>query len=163
MTGWYRCENVINEVVGMGLGEEVPKNIYTPEQYEEVLRLRELGYGKRKISKITGIPAPTLYPWYAKGIKPQSIQPLIVSEETRKKLSESKRREKNPNWKGDNVKKAAGNLRARRWFKPPIGKEIHHIDGNPLNNDPLNIMFVTRRKHMVLDGRLNNLKQNRRN
>ena len=31
---------------------------------------------------------------------------------------------------------------------------IHHIDGNPMNNDPSNIEFLTRRQHMIKDGRL---------
>lgn len=69
----------------------------------------------------------------------------------------SKIRDRNPNWKGDDVLKVCGNLRARRWFPKVEGKEIHHIDGNPLNNDPSNIFYAERRQHMELDGRLDAL------
>lgn len=34
------------------------------------------------------------------------------------------------------------------------GEEVHHIDGNPLNNHPDNLMVVTRSEHMLLDGRM---------
>lgn len=34
------------------------------------------------------------------------------------------------------------------------GMDRHHIDGNPLNNDPSNIAVHCRRHHMVVDGRL---------
>lgn len=78
------------------------------------------------------------------------------------KQSISKLREKNPNWAGDNPihKHDTGNLRAERWFPKIPGREKHHIDGNALNNDPSNIMYVTRREHMQLDGRLKNLTHN---
>ena len=38
------------------------------------------------------------------------------SEETKEKIRLTKIKDKNPNWKGDNVQKECGNLRARRWF-----------------------------------------------
>jgi hypothetical protein len=38
-------------------------------------------------------------------------------------------------------------------FPCPKGKERHHIDGNPLNNSPENILLVTRKEHMMADGR----------
>ena len=67
---------------------------------------------------------------------------------------------KNPNWKGDNVCESEGRYRARILIKVPKGFERHHIDGNTLNNNPENIMVVTRKEHMCLDGRLNKFKQN---
>ena len=76
---------------------------------------------------------------------------------------ESKLGENNPNWKGDNISKEAGRYRAKRLlnrFNINDGKEIHHIDGNPLNNDPSNLEIITRKGHMIEDGRMfNNLKQ----
>jgi hypothetical protein len=62
--------------------------------------------------------------------------------------------ETHPNWKGDNVSAFAGRCRARRRYKRTDGKEIHHKDGNPLNNVPENIMLVTRKEHMNIDGRM---------
>lgn len=76
------------------------------------------------------------------------------TESTRKKIAEAKLGEKNPMWKGDLVGKDAAGSRARRKFKSQKGKEIHHLDGNPLNNNPENIVFVTRKEHMILDGRM---------
>ena len=32
-------------------------------------------------------------------------------------------------------------------------EEVHHIDGNPLNNHPCNLMVVTRKEHMAIDRR----------
>jgi len=65
--------------------------------------------------------------------------------------------DKHPLWKGDKAKAVAGGARARRKFNHPKGLEIHHADGNPLNNNPENILFVTRKEHMILDGRLTKL------
>jgi len=81
--------------------------------------------------------------------------------EARQKMRLMRLGEKNPNWKGNNVKEMEGRARARRWFNCPKGSEIHHIDGNPLNNDPSNIEFLTRKDHMTTDGRLNELKKKR--
>jgi hypothetical protein len=75
-------------------------------------------------------------------------------KEMREKISVSHLREKNPNWKGSTTNKQTGYCRANSWFNPPKGKERHHIDGNPLNNSPENILFVARKEHMIMDGRL---------
>lgn len=74
----------------------------------------------------------------------------IVNENRRA----SKMGSKNPMWKGDKATKSAGYSRAHRKFRAPKGKECHHKDGNPLNNDPSNIEIATRKEHMILDGRL---------
>lgn len=70
----------------------------------------------------------------------------------------------NPNWGGDDVPLKAGRQRARRWFahKPcqicgAEKSERHHVDANPLNNTPENIMFLCRRHHMQIDGRLDKI------
>lgn len=82
-----------------------------------------------------------------------------LSEERKAKIKEaqlliSKTGENSPYWKGNKAKPDAGRDRARKLFKCPKGLERHHIDGNPLNNAPDNIAFVTRKQHMTLDGRL---------
>jgi transposase len=81
---------------------------------------------------------------------------LKRSEETKRKLSASKIGEKNPMWKGDEATLLAGRNRAERKFGTKTGLDIHHVDGNPLNNDPTNILFLSRREHMMMDGRLYN-------
>jgi hypothetical protein len=57
-------------------------------------------------------------------------------------------------WKGNKATPTSARARARRYFGKIPGKEIHHKDGNPFNNDPKNIEYHTRREHMKLDGRL---------
>ena len=76
------------------------------------------------------------------------------SEKTTKLLSEQKKGDRNPIWKGDKASQGAGQSRARSIYHPPEGYEIHHIDGNDLNNDPQNIKFITRKEHMILDERM---------
>jgi len=76
------------------------------------------------------------------------------SKETIEKMREAQRGPKNHNWKGGNTTKHAGHLRAQRIFDVSKGKERHHIDGDPLNNEQDNVKFVTRREHMIDDGRL---------
>lgn len=77
-----------------------------------------------------------------------------LSEETREKIRDANMGENNAMWKGDKATQHSGRNRARIRYRCPKGMERHHIDGNPLNNTPENIMFVTRKQHMVLDGRL---------
>ena len=70
------------------------------------------------------------------------------------KRSEDKRESKNPMWHGDKAEPHAGRLRAIRKFPCPKGLERHHKDGNSLNNKSENIEFVTRKQHMIIDGRM---------
>lgn len=76
------------------------------------------------------------------------------SPETIEKIRVSKLGSKNPMWKGDEATKDSGRRRAKRRYNPPEGYEIHHIDGNPFNNNPSNIQFLTRKQHMREDGRM---------
>jgi len=76
------------------------------------------------------------------------------TDEHKRKLASLKWGEKNPQWKGDKASLEAGRDRAKRLFDAPEGLEIHHIDGNPLNNDSSNIEFLSRKEHMKKDGRL---------
>jgi len=80
-------------------------------------------------------------------------------------------------WKGDKAKTRSGRSRAERQYVQAqpcehcgaSNKRIdrHHKDGNTLNNDPSNIMFLCRRCHMIEDGRMEKLielaKQNQPN
>jgi hypothetical protein len=61
--------------------------------------------------------------------------------------------------KGDNVQPATGRVRAQRMYPCPKGYERHHIDGNPLNNNPNNIQIVTHKEHVTIDGRLVKLRE----
>lgn len=82
---------------------------------------------------------------------------MTISEETRKKLSLSKIGPKNGMWKGNNASTDAARIRARRIMSSDGKLDIHHIDGNPYNNDPKNLKPTTRREHMIMDGRLERL------
>lgn len=78
-----------------------------------------------------------------------------LSPESKAKIGRSG--EQNAMWLGDKASKAAGNKRARRLFPCIKGKQRHHKDGNPLNNNPSNIIIVTPKEHLQTDGRLNRL------
>jgi hypothetical protein len=80
--------------------------------------------------------------------------------EARERIRLSKLGEKNPNWKGDDASKEAGNKRAIRAFSAqPCSKcgsepaDRHHKDSNPLNNAPDNVVFLCRSCHMLEEGR----------
>jgi hypothetical protein len=61
----------------------------------------------------------------------------------------------NGNWKGNTAQPLAARKRAERLYPCPKEKERHHKDGNPYNNSPENIELLTRKEHMIKDGRLN--------
>lgn len=83
-----------------------------------------------------------------------------MTEETKRKISERNQGVKNGKWKGDDAGVFAGNLRARGMYQSQFcslcGKkaEIHHKDGNTLNNELDNIEFLCRKHHMERDGRM---------
>jgi len=135
-----------------------------------------------EIAKLTNIPKRTIYSWLIKfriprrkrGVEHWSEEQKEYrrqwnknhleinrmkgkkhSKETKLKMSLSRQKEKNANWKGDKAREKSGRERARRWFvdKRPCencGKkeeeiwrlERHHKDGNPLNNKPENIQWL---------------------
>lgn len=74
--------------------------------------------------------------------------------EHRYKLSQALSGSNNSQWTGDNGTKLAGHLRARRLFGSISGFVKHHIDGNPLDNNPENIEFLTQREHLIRHDRL---------
>ncbi len=67
----------------------------------------------------------------------------------------------NSAWKGDNAKPDTGRARAEKYFSLKAcvkctkeeSVERHHIDGNPLNNNPSNVILFCRNCHMIYDGR----------
>jgi thymidylate synthase ThyX len=79
----------------------------------------------------------------------------MFTTEGKEKLRLSKLGNKNPAWKGNNILKSSGNLRAYKKYKTNIcdtclskeNLERHHIDGNTLNNDENNILIVCQTCH----------------
>ena len=153
------------------------QRVYTKEQYEEALRLRhEEGLGYRIIGEKIGASYTLIHGWchgkgrpkaawskeeveaYAEGARKRATG-RKYSLESRRKMSETKMGKLNPMWKGDKVSIRCAYERAERWYgaECPPGHEIHHIDGNPWNNERSNIAFLTRKQHMELDGRLKKL------
>ena len=87
----------------------------------------------------------------------------------RNRAREAKLGPRNPNWKGDSLtKNKSGHARARsvyaEWRGGPCkdcgqpSLDLHHSDGNPLNNAPHNILPLCRSCHMKRDGRFANLR-----
>ena len=69
-------------------------------------------------------------------------------------------------WLGDNVSVRGGRTRALRGFEledcEKCGKgkaERHHLDDNTANNSKENIMFLCRKCHMEIDGRLEKFRE----
>ena len=63
--------------------------------------------------------------------------------------------EKNGMWKGDKASITSARERARRILSnTPEGTEIHHMDGNPYNNNLENLCVISRKNHMLLDGKM---------
>lgn len=66
--------------------------------------------------------------------------------------------------KTDSPSEGASHYRARQLCPPSLctfeggcgedGSHVHHIDGNPFNNDPPNLRRLCPRHHMIVDGRL---------
>jgi hypothetical protein len=92
-----------------------------------------------------------------RGIRPKAH----FTQEERAQRSLDKLGAKNPMWKGAEAKPASGRERARRRYNLDVCEDCggnahdrHHVDGNPLNNEPSNIAILCRRCHMRRDGRL---------
>ena len=88
------------------------------------------------------------------------------SEITKEKCRISKLGELNPKWKRDNACAQSGRSRAERLYpqKPcevcgVLITERHHKDNDTKNNNPRNIIFVCRRCHMEIDGRLKRMSE----
>lgn len=74
----------------------------------------------------------------------------MFSTEEKKRISIRMKGENSPNWKGNDIKPNSGRLRANKIYHPDrcwgcqCEKKIerHHIDGNPINNEKSNIIFL---------------------
>ena len=88
-------------------------------------------------------------------------------KQTAEHIAKRKRTGKdNWQWEGDAVSATGGRARALRKFpaKPceKCGKkkaEQHHIDGDTSNNADDNVRFLCRRCHMIIDGRIEKVRQ----
>ncbi len=104
-------------------------------------------YPKTPISEvILAIPKRTLNAIQAKaiemGIKRQIVYPNDID------------------FVGASVSDYMGHWNARAIYPASKGIERHHKDGNPKNNSPDNIMLLTHKEHMIIDGRIKkNLRQ----
>jgi hypothetical protein len=125
---------------------------------EEMSKLYRQGLSLTQIAAKAGVAHTTIRKYLKRAnipMKPRGHQKGVkLLLETRQKLAVSKIGEKNPRWKGDTVTDQAGRARAERNLPHIKGAEKHHKDGNPLNNTPENIEYVTRKQHMTIDGRL---------
>lgn len=66
-----------------------------------------------------------------------------------------------PGWRGDAISVEGARKRARRLYAlgccadcDAPARDRHHVDGNPRNNAPANVIPLCRRCHMARDGRL---------
>lgn len=92
------------------------------------------------------------------------------TQQYRLTMSKSKMGGKNPNWKGDNIKSmTALHTWVRRHLPKPELCECCNLvppldlaNKGVYNRDFSNWEYLCRKCHMVKDGRMNNLKQNRR-
>ena len=141
----------------------VKRRSYSESDYKNVLKLREEGMNGRQISEKLGIPLSTAYYWYTGKQKPRKTFTKEEnmkayhrkhSSETIEKMRVSKIGSKNPMWKGDEATEETIRWRLKRDMPVPKGSDRHHIDGNGRNSDPNNIRVLTRRDHMIKDGRM---------
>lgn len=164
------------------------KYTYSRGQYLHVLVLADFGFSMKEISRKTDIPYDTIRGWVKRGYKPLSMwteedwaRKKANSQATRDnwtpeqrqvfldKCREPKMGEDNPMWRGDEVGDLdVARARVRRKYKSVIDLlnelsgvkwDIHHIDGNPLNNDDDNLSISTRKGHMIIDGRLEKVRK----
>jgi len=133
---------------------------YKYAKYEDTIKkLYENGKSLKHIEKELGISDSTIQCYLVRLNVPLrkrggGQKGRKLSDVARRNIAQAKIGEKNPHWKGNNVAPNAGRGRARRKFGCINGLEIHHVDGDALNNNLENIKFVTRKEHMIIDGRL---------
>ncbi len=97
------------------------------------------------------------YVWHACNDcgKERWVQILCGQPESARCLSCANQRERNPNWRGENVTPCGGRSRAIRWYRElqacakcgSLKSQRHHLDDNPLNNDPDNIVWLCSLHH----------------
>ena len=127
-------------------------------QFMGAVYLHSIGYGSHIISKIMDVHQATVSGWVLGVHVPIEVSKYtrVVCENEKRLKSKRMAGEKNPMWKGDKASVSAARQRAHRKIGKIKGYDIHHIDGNPYNNDKTNLVYVTRKDHMIVDGRLNN-------
>lgn len=88
------------------------------------------------------------------GRKQSDAARALISARATGKPRPKRRGELHPLWKGADTTKNTGRDRARRWNPPQpcqvcgaTKSEIHHVDGNTLNNAPSNLMHLCRPHH----------------
>ena len=127
------------------------------------MRLRGEGLRHTEIERRSDSPIDTIRGWFYKGYKPWSARTKKEniksysrekSDEEIEKIRVSKLGSKNPRWKGDEATEETIRWRLIQDMPVPKGYERHHIDGNIRNSDPSNILILTRREHMIKDGRM---------
>ncbi len=74
--------------------------------------------------------------------------------ETIEKIRATKIGPLNPMWKGNEATEDAIRGRLIRKMPIPKGSDRHHIDGNGRNSETSNILVLTRKEHMIKDGRM---------
>lgn len=88
--------------------------------------------------------------------RPGHGNPGMHSEAEKKNISERMTKENNPRWKGEQASPQSGRSRLNRWTELPdkcwgcmVSKNVerHHLDSNPLNNTPENILPLCRKCH----------------
>jgi hypothetical protein len=174
--GWHHTEETKRKMSEVKLGKNNP--MYGKHMTEEWKRTQSKlmsgknnpSYGKHyshtEESKLK--MSESLKKGYAMGthVSWNKGKHNVYSEETRKKLSETKINEKNPNWKGNDVKEPA----LHDWVKRRKNKsklcencneetpfDLANISGE-YKRDINDYQWLCRKCHMVSDGRMNNLK-----
>lgn len=101
-------------------------------------------YSPESIEKMRAAKLGSKNPMWGKKHSPKTIM----------KMRESKLGHKNPNWKGDEATESTIRNRLIKDLAVSEGYERHHIDGNVRNSDSSNILILTRKQHMIKDGRM---------
>ncbi len=114
---------------------------------------------KRKISESkVGVPSPR------KGMSYDQIYGVEEAKIKRLNNSLAKRGSNNPHWKGGDPKRyrlvnnggrvmSEHRLIAERFFGRRLGfnEVVHHMDGDPKNNDPANLLLMNRGEHVAFE------------
>jgi len=147
----------------LAVGDLVTANGILAYQDKEYVKKRYLDENmeRKVLAAELGVSDSTLGNWIAKFDlqKPKSAYPNrhsgggkkgMFTEESKKRISESKQGEKNSGWKGDSVGNSGGHIRAIKMYEAiqcercPSTHRVqrHHVDGNPANNLPENIRIL---------------------
>ena len=164
----FLTTNGYKKLSELKVGEFVVANGIPSIENEEWIRYHYLTLNKtrKEVAELAGVCETTLYKSFVKfGIKkPLSNRPNphpgrgkkgMFTKEQRKAMSERMSGENNPSWKGEYVGSSGGHIRAIKAYKAEKCEccdqtkniERHHIDKNPANNNPENIMTLCQKCH----------------